>query len=280
MPFSIAVPNKGRLCEDTLELLRRTGIRVVAPDSRLIESLEGGKVNVLFVRAQDIPGYVASGSVDLGVTGKDLVEEQGLPVELLLDLNYGKCRLVLASPQASKGPKIAAGSRVATPFPNLARKYLQKVGAHASIIPVSGATEVTPYIGVADYIIDLVQTGSTLREHNLAAVETILDSWAVLIGNPKSKQSADVLDFVEAVRGVQAASKRRYLMANVHEKDMDRVMKLLPGLSSPTVMKLSREGMYAIHAVVEEGGLNSVLANLKREGASGILVLPIERMVP
>ncbi len=279
MPFSIAVPNKGRLCEDTLELLRRTGIHVVAPDSRLIESLEGGKVNVLFVRAQDIPGYVASGSVDLGVTGRDLVEEQGLPVEMLLDLNYGKCRLVLASPHASKGAKVAAGSRVATPFPNLARRYLQKLGVQAAIIPVSGATEVTPYLGVADYIIDLVQTGSTLREHNLTAVETILDSWAVLIGNSKSKQSVDVLDFVEAVRGVLAAAKRRYLMANVHEKDMERVMKLLPGLSSPTVMKLSREGMYAIHAVVEEGGLNSLLANLKREGASGILILPIERMV-
>jgi len=150
MPFSIAVPNKGRLCEDTLELLRRTGIRVVAPDSRLIESLEGGKVNVLFVRAQDIPGYVASGSVDLGVTGRDLVEEQGLPVEMLLDLNYGKCRLVLASPQASKGSKVAAGSRVATPFPNLARKYLQKLGVQASVIPVSGATEVRDALDLPD----------------------------------------------------------------------------------------------------------------------------------
>jgi ATP phosphoribosyltransferase len=280
MPFSIAVPNKGRLCDETLQLLRRTGLRVTAPDSRLFESFDGGKVNVLFVRAQDIPGYVASGSVDLGVTGRDLVEELGVEVESMLDLGYGRCRLVLARPQAGKGAAIAPGARVATPFPNLTRRFLQKIGVEAQIIPVSGATEITPYLGVADYIVDLVQTGSTLREHNLTAVETILESTAILIANPKSGKLREALDFVEAVRSVLAASKRRYLMANVHEKEIERVTRLLPGLSAPTVMKLSREGMYAIHAVVDESGLNTLLADLKREGASGILILPIERMVP
>lgn len=280
MPFSIAVPNKGRLCEETLQLLRRTGLPVAAPDSRLFESFDGGRVSVLFVRAQDIPGYVASGSVDLGVTGRDLVEELGSAVEPMLDLGYGRCRLVIARPQSAGQGGIERGARIATPFPNLTRRFLQKIGVEAQIIPVSGATEITPYIGVADYIVDLVQTGSTLREHNLVPVQTILESSAMLIANPKSKQLREALDFVEAVRGVLAASKRRYLMANVHEKDIERVTRLLPGLSAPTVMKLSKEGMYAIHAVVEEAGLNTLLADLRREGASGILILPIERMVP
>jgi ATP phosphoribosyltransferase len=147
------------------------------------------------------------------------------------------------------------------------------------VITVSGATEITPLIGVSDFIVDLVQTGSTLRQHNLVELDAILESWAVLVANPTSAGAKEVRDLIHAIKSVIDASQKRYLMANVHEKNLDRITALIPGLAAPTVMKLSREGMYAIHAVIDENKMNDLLASLKEAGASGILVMPIERMV-
>lgn len=281
MAIKIAVPNKGRLFEEALDLLRNSGIRVVRPDNRLVETVNKGLYQVLFVRAQDIPSFVQSGSVDVGITGLDLVEEQGASVEKLLDLNFGHCKLVVACPNAmkiSKAEEIPSGSKVSTPFPNLTRKYFNG-RREMHVIEVSGATEITPMLGVSDFIVDLVQTGSTLRQNNLTQLDVIMDSWAVVIGNKSSAKLGEVRDLVDSIRSVIAASKKRYLMANVHQKGLKRVCSLIPGLSAPTVMKLSRSGMYAIHAVIEEDHINELLAKLKQAGASGILVMPIERMV-
>lgn len=282
MALRIAVPNKGRLAENTVELLRRTGLRIVAPESRLIESVGQGRYHILFVRAQDIPRYVEAGSVDIGITGLDIVEEEGAQVHRLLDLDYGHCRLVVACPQASNVDSVddlPAGARVATPFPNLTARYFKARKREVRIISVTGATEITPYLGVADAIVDLMQTGSTLREHNLRMVDVIMDSWAVVIGNGRRAEDREVRELVDSFKSVIDALRCRYLMANVPSRALSRVTRLVPGLSSPTVMKLAKRGMYAVHAVIDEDRINSIIAELKRLGCSGILIVPIERMV-
>jgi ATP phosphoribosyltransferase len=286
MPLKIAVPNKGRLMEETLELLRDVGVRVPRnTDRTLIATTNGGKYQVLFTRAADIPEYVEIGAADVGVTGLDLVEETECKVEKLLDLKYGHCKLVVAAPDASgitSIAKIPAGSRVATAFPNLSRKYFEKKKKNVTIIPVSGACEITPAIGVAELITDLTATGSTLKQNHLVELDTILSSWSVFIAGPSAKGQIrqDAEDLAHAFDSVENALKKRYMMANIPESKLKTIIKLIPGLTSPTVMSLAEKGMVAVHAVVEEDHINALLPQLKKAGATGILVLPIERMVP
>lgn len=285
-PLKIAVPNKGRLMEETLELLRDVGLRVPRQTDRtLIATTNGGKYQVLFARAADIPEFVELGAADVGVTGLDLIEETGCKVEKLLDLKYGHCKLVVAAPEHSgitSIAKVPAGARVATAFPNLTRKFFEGKKKKVTVVPVSGATEITPAIGVADLITDLTQTGSTLKQNHLVELDTIVQSWAVFIAGPSAKgeirQHAD--DLVHAFDSVENALRKRYLMANIPEKQLTAVVTLIPGLKSPTVMSLAEKGMVAVHAVVDEDHINSLVPQLKKAGASGILVLPIERMVP
>jgi ATP phosphoribosyltransferase len=286
MPLKIAVPNKGRLMEETLELLRDVGVRVPRnTDRTLIATTNGGKYQVLFTRAGDIPEYVEIGAADVGVTGLDLVEETGCKVEKLLDLKYGHCKLVVAAPDASgitSIAKIPAGARVATAFPNLTRKYFDSKKKKVSVVPVSGACEITPAIGVADLITDLTATGSTLKQNHLVELDVILQSWSVFIAGPSAKGQVrqDAEDLAHAFDSVENALRKRYMMANIPESELKAVIKLIPGLKSPTVMSLAEKGMVAVHAVVEEDHINALLPQLKKAGASGILVLPIERMVP
>ena len=286
MPLKIAVPNKGRLMEETLELLRDVGLRVPRQaDRTLIATINGGKYQILFARADDIPEFVELGAADVGVTGIDLIQETGCKVEKLLDLKYGQCKLVVAAPEHSgitSIAKIPAGARVATAFPNLTRKYFDAKKKKVTVVPVSGATEITPSIGVADLITDLTQTGSTLKQNHLVELDTILQSWAAFIAGPSAKgevrQTAE--DLVHAFDSVENALRKRYLMANIPEKRLQLVVKLIPGLKSPTVMSLAEKGMVAVHAVVDEDHINALVPQLKKAGATGILVLPIERMVP
>lgn len=285
MPLKIAVPNKGRLMEETVDLLRSVGIRVPrSADRTLIATTNGGKYQVLFTRAQDIPEFVEIGAADVGITGLDLVEETGCKVEKLLDLKYGMCRLVVAAPDHSEIDSIEnipANARVATAFPNLTRKYFEKKKKKVAIVPVTGATEITPSIGVADVITDLTQTGSTLKQNHLALLDVILDSWAVLISGPGLRsRRQDAEDLAHAFESVENALRKRYLMANIEEKKLKDVIKLIPGLKSPTVMSLAEKGLVAVHAVVDEDAVNALVPALKKAGATGILVLPIERMVP
>jgi ATP phosphoribosyltransferase len=286
MPLKIAVPNKGRLMEETLELLRDVGIRVPRQTDRtLIATTNGGKYQVLFARAADIPEFVELGAADVGVTGLDLIEETGCKVEKLLDLKYGHCKLVVAAPEHSgitSIAKVPAGARVATAFPNLTRKFFKARRKKVIVVPVSGATEITPAIGVADLITDLTQTGSTLKQNHLVELDTIVQSWAVFVAGPsvKGEVRQDAEDLVHAFDSVENALRKRYLMANIPEKKLHDVVKLIPGLKSPTVMSLAEKGMVAVHAVVDEDHINAIVPRLKKAGATGILVLPIERMVP
>jgi ATP phosphoribosyltransferase len=286
MPLKIAVPNKGRLMEDTVDLLRAVGLRVPRQTDRtLIATLNGGRYQVLFTRATDIPEFVEIGAADAGITGLDLVEETGCKVEKLLDLKYGQCKLVVAAPDHSSitaVDDIPAGARVATAFPNLTRRYFEKKKKKVAIVPVSGATEITPSIGVADLITDLTQTGSTLKQNHLSLLDVILDSWAVFVVGRGLKPAArqDAEDLAHAFDSVENALRKRYLMANVERARVEEVVKLIPGLKAPTVMDTADKSLVAVHAVVDEDAINSLVPKLKKAGASGILVLPIERMVP
>jgi ATP phosphoribosyltransferase len=283
MTLKIAVPNKGRLMEETLDLLRAVGLRVPRQvDRTLVATVNGGKYQILFTRAADIPEFVELGAADAGVTGIDLVEETGCKVERLLDLKYGHCNLVVAAPERSgigSIEGIPVGARVATAFPNLTKRYFAKKRKKVTIVPVSGATEITPSIGVADLITDLTQTGSTLKQNHLVLLDTILKSWAVFIVGKKAPRE-DAEDLAHAFDSVENALRKRYLMANVRRDKVAEVVKLIPGLKSPTVMDTAERKLVAVHAVVDEDAVNSLVPKLKRAGASGILVLPIERMVP
>ena len=286
MPLKIAVPNKGRLMEETIDLLRAVGLRVPRQaDRTLIATVNGGRYQVLFARAQDIPEFVEVGAADVGITGLDLVEETGCRVERLLDLKYGHCKLVVAAPESSAVTSVESippGARVATAFPNLTRRYFERLRKAVTIVPVSGATEITPSIGVADLITDLTQTGSTLRQNHLRLLDVLLESWAVYIAGPSAqgpvRQEAE--DLAHAFDSVENALRKRYLMANVERARLEEVVRLIPGLKAPTVLDTADRSTVAVHAVVEEDAITSLVPRLKKAGASGILVLPIERMVP
>jgi ATP phosphoribosyltransferase len=286
MPLRIAIPNKGRLSEDALRLLQAIGLKVRGGGSRtLVASAGGGRYQVLFARAQDIPEFVDIGASDLGITGLDLVAEYGRPVPRLLDLDFGRCRLIAAAPEASpirSLDDLPPNARVATAFPRLAAEFFARRKKKVKVIPVSGAAEITPSIGVADLIVDLMESGSTLRQNHLALIDVVLDSWAVLIGNEgaRRKRKTEVEEFVSAVRSVTEARARRYLMANVPRRSLAKVRALLPGISGPTVMNLlGRPGWVALHAVTGEDRINGLIPALRKLGAEGILVLPIERIV-
>ncbi len=286
MPLKIAIPNKGRLMEETVDLLRAIGLRVPRQNDRtLIATINGGRYQVLFTRAADIPEFVEIGAADVGITGLDLVLETGCKVEKLIDLKYGHCKLVVAAPEHSaitSIDSIPAGSRVATAFPNLTRQYFEKKKRKVAIVPVSGATEITPSIGVADLITDLTQTGSTLKQNHLAILDTVVESWAVFIAGPALPKDVrqDSEDLAHAIDSVENAVNKRYLMANVARAKVAGVVKLIPGLKSPTILDTADQGLVAVHAVVEEDAINALVPKLKKAGATGILILPIERMVP
>ena len=281
-----AIPNKGRLAEDAAGLLRAIGLRIPdANDRKLLVDSGKGRYQVLFASPWDIPRYVQIGAADVGITGLDIVEETGNGVKRLLPLNFGFCRLSLAAPESSEARNargIRDGSTIATSFPNLVRAYFRRLGKDVRIVEVRGAAELTPNIGAADLIADLVETGSTLRMNHLKVLDVILESRAVLVAGPNSleEKGPEIRELVSAIESVVEAESRRYLMANVPVDRLAEIRAFVPGISGPTIMNLiGREDMVAMHVVVREDELNGVIALLKDAGATGILVVPIERMV-
>ena len=287
--LKIAVPNKGRLSEATIELFRKAGMRVeTSADRKLYATALDATVQILFLRAQDIPEFVQDGVAHLGVTGHDIVQETDKVVNEVLDLQMGYCRLVVAVPETAKWPDIKAmpdGARVATSFPRLTRQFFMGLGKEVKIVEVSGATEITPHIGVADLIVDLTSSGSTLAMNNLREVATITHSTARVIANPEAlahpKLGPRLRQVVDSLSSVIAARGKRYLLANVPKDRMGEVRRILPGISGPTLIPIdSHPELAAAHAVVDEDALFEIVHKLKAIGATGILILPIERMVP
>ncbi len=282
----IAVPNKGRLNQSSVRLMNRIGFPVPDSNSRtLIAEFGKGRYQILLARAQDIPEFVEMGVADLGITGLDLVLETEREVERVMDLDYGRCRLVVAVPDESDVSEAGAvknGCTVATAFPRLTKEYFDQMGKSVKIASVTGATEVTPQIGLADVITDLTETGSTLKLNHLKEVGVVLESVAVLIANPKSLETKKgrIGEVTSAIESVIAASRKRYLMANVPKSTLPNLENLIPGVSGPTIMNIiGREDLVAIHAVVSEDAVNGIIAVLKEIGGTGILIMPIERMV-
>jgi ATP phosphoribosyltransferase len=286
--ITIALPNKGRLSEKALGLFERAGLRAEFTSERALVASLGKEFRAIFVRAADIPEFVADGAADAGVTGADLIAESGRDVETLLDLGFGRCRLAVAVPDGCditdlKG--VPAGSRVATTFPRIAARFFEDAGIQVELAHVSGAAEIAPHLGVADIIVDLVSTGSTLRVNGLREVTTVLESTARLIASrgawEDEKRRASLEDLVAALESVLRAERKRYLMANVPRDRLDEVKKVLPGITGPTIIEVSNGGSWvAAHAVVDEDRVYQTIAGLKRLGAEGILVTRIERLMP
>jgi ATP phosphoribosyltransferase len=282
------VPSKGRLSDASLQLLRRAGIRVETGGARrLIAPAWSGRLRVLFVRAEDVPEFVEDGVADVGITGHDLVAESGKRVEELLDLGFGACRLVVAVPKRHGARRLAdldADVTVATSFPNLTRAHFERAGMEPRIVPVSGSTEITPHLGVADVITDLTASGSTLAMNELVEIDEVLASTARLVANGAARKDARkaalIDEVVFALNTVVSAHGKRYLMMDVPADRLEEVRRIVPGIAGPTVMDVAGDpGMKAVHVVVDEETVYEKMRQLKALGAKGILVVPIDRMV-
>ncbi|HKV50976.1 MAG TPA: ATP phosphoribosyltransferase [Gemmatimonadaceae bacterium] len=283
----IALPNKGRLADDARELFRDAGVDVRARDERALTSTLGDLFEAIFVRAQDIPEFVADGAADAGVTGADLVAESDRALDTLADLEFGRCRLVVAATDSSGIRAVDAipnGARVATSFPRLSTRFFATARRTVEIVPVSGAAEIAPHIGIADVIVDLAATGSTLRVNGLHEVETILESSAHMVTARDARRTGcrrALDDLVGALESVLRARGQRYLMANVPRTRLPQVRQVLPGLNGPTVVDIMNSGEHvAVHAVVPASGVYRIVAQLKALDAEGILVTRIERLMP
>jgi ATP phosphoribosyltransferase len=285
----IALPNKGRLAEETRELFEQAGLEIRALSERALTASLGGEFEALFVRAQDIPEFVADGAADAGVTGFDLIAESGRPLDERLDLGFGRCRLVVAVRDDSPVTSVAnlpAETRVATVFPHITREFFAGQGRPVTLVPMSGAVEIAPHLGIADVIVDLTSTGSTLKTNGLRELATIATSSARLIVRPAGQPGrpapeARALDeLVTALSSVLRARGQRYLMANVPRARLDEVKQIVPGINGPTVIDILNGGVYvAVHAVVAAATIYRTIADLKALGAEGILVTRIERLM-
>lgn len=284
----VALPNKGRLSERALDLFEEAGLRPEFRADRALMASLGDDFQAIFVRAADIPEYLADGAAELGVTGADLVAECGKDIEEVLDLGFGRCRLALAVRDESsiqKAADLPPGTRVATSFPRIARRYFESLGIPIEIAGVSGAAEIAPHLGVADVIVDLVSTGSTLRVNGLREVETLLHSSARLVASRTAMSDESLRkaidDLSTALESVLRARAKRYLMANVPRDRLDEVREVIPGLSGPTIVEVLDSGAWvAAHAVVDADQVYQTIARLKELGAEGILVTRIERLMP
>jgi ATP phosphoribosyltransferase len=282
----LAVPNKGRLHDPTVALLERAGLRVEdGADRKLYADTVDPDVSLVFARAADIPEYVADGAADAGITGLDQERESGTGLVDLLDLEFGRCRLVLAAPEDGDvtAPADLAGRTVATEFPRVTRAYFDERDLDPEIVEVTGATELTPHVDMADAIVDITSTGTTLAVNRLAVVDTVLESSVHLFAREETADGEAVGRLVTALSSVIAADGKRYLMMNAPRERLDDVRAVIPGLDGPTVMDVAPaengDERVAVHAVVDEREVYETVAELKRVGATGILVTEIERLV-
>ena len=284
----IAVQKSGRLSERSLDLVRDAGLRVVKGNNDLLYRVENYPIDLLRVRDDDIPTFVADGVCDLGIVGENVLEEgrNGGPVaEVVMPLGFGRCTLKIAVPPTLDyaGPASLDGKRIATSYPRVLRRWLEAQGVSADIVTMRGAVEVAPRLKLAHAICDLVSTGATIEANGLSARDTVLESQAVLIRSPVAPepQLAELLDsIIERMSGVVASQGAKYVMLNAPRAALDQITAILPGAGAPTVMPLSgRDDAVAVHAVCQEAVFWETLEKLKGVGASAILVLPIEKMM-
>lgn len=279
----IAVQSKGRLFEDTMALLSEAGIKVSSSKRTLLVQSSNFPIEVLYLRDDDIPQCVATGVADLGIVGQNEYEERGEDADIIRPLGFSKCRLSLAIPKAEKytGLQWFEGKKIATSYPNILRKFMQKNHVATDIHVITGSVEISPGIGLADGIFDIVSSGSTLVSNNLAEVEVVMQSEALLIGDkhmtPSKREILDELLF--RIEAVKAAEDKKYVMMNVPTDKINDIVAVLPGTKSPTIMPLATEGWSSVHTVIDEKTFWDRISRLKELGAQGILVMPIEKMI-
>lgn len=284
MTLRIAVPNKGRLDEPATEVLRQSGMRFERTLRSLAVPVANLDLELLFVRTEDIPELVSEGIVGMGITGLDLIEEAGLPLEAVLPLGFGRCHLAAAVPANSHVQAVEdlAGCRVATSHPQVTNRFFAAKGVAITTVPLRGSVEVAPRLDVADAVVDLVSSGSTLRVNGLRPVVTLLESQAYLIRSPYLPDQLTSLatQVTTMLSSVIGARSKRYLMMNAPTAAVESIARLIPGLAAPTVVPLAAEGQVAVHSVVDADDLWRLLPALSQVGAGGILVLPIEALIP
>ena len=287
MVVRIAIPNKGRLQGPAIKLLEDAGIGVVDKEERqLFARTKDPDIELVFVRAQDIPSMLEKGAADVGITGYDLVLESGAKVVEIMDLEFGSASMVVAANERSgiKTVKdVKTGARVTTEFPSVAKRYFSGKKLKVEISRVSGAAEITPIVGVADLIVDLTSTGTTLKTHGLRVIDTLFETSARFIANPKSlKENSDKIEEIKtAFESVVRARGKKLLLLNVPAEKLEAIKRIMPGMAGPTVSRVeSAKPMLAVQAVVQAKDVYEVVRKAKKVGARDILVLPIERVLP
>lgn len=279
----IAIQKSGRLSEDSIKLIKECGIKFSNGTGKLKSTASNFPIEFLFLRDDDIPGYVADGVADIGIVGNNVAEEKQKNTVVEKTLGFSKCRLSLALPKSHnyKGIQDFQGVSIATSYPVILGNFLRKNGITADLHEISGSVEIAPSIGLADAVCDIVSSGSTLLSNGLKEVETVFSSEAVLIKNPeiseaKSKILKKLLFRIDAV---QAGKNNKYILLNAPNEAIDSIIDILPGMKSPTVLPLAVSGWSSIHSVIKEDDFWEVIENLKEVGAEGILVVPIEKMI-
>ena len=279
----IAVQSKGRLFDDTMNLLSEADIKVSASKRTLLVQSTNFPIEVLYLRDDDIPQSVASGVADIGIVGENEFVERGENAQIIDRLGFSKCRLRLAIPKKIDytGLKWFDGKKIATSYPNILRNFMKKNGINADIHVITGSVEISPGIGLADGIFDIVSSGSTLISNNLAEVEVVMKSEALLIGNwNMDEQKHQILnEMLFRFEAVRSAQDKKYVMMNAPKDKIDAITEVLPGIKSPTIIPLADENWCSIHTVLDEKRFWEIIGKLKELGAQGILVTPIEKMI-
>ena len=279
----IAVQSKGRLYDETMELLQESGISLGVSKRTLLVQAGNFPVEVLFLRDDDIPQSVAGGVADVGIVGENEFVERQEKADIIKRLGFSRCRLSLAIPKAIdyKGLEWFNGKKIATSYPGILNSFLKEKGIKAETHVITGSVEIAPGIGLADAIFDIVSSGSTLVSNNLREVEVVMQSEALLIGNQDidADKKAILEELLFRFDAVKAAQGKKYIMMNVPDDRMNEVLAELPGIKSPTVMPLATKGWSSVHTVLDEKRFWEIIGRLKAAGAEGILVLPIEKMI-
>jgi ATP phosphoribosyltransferase len=281
--LKIAIQKSGRLSEKSLELISEAGISLANGDRKLISKASNFPIEILFLRDDDIPQYVADGVADIGIVGENVILEKKSRVEIVERLGFGKCRLSLAIPKAVdyKGVNYFNGKKIATSYPVILTDFLKANNINAEIHEISGSVEIAPGIGLADSIFDIVSSGSTLISNGLQEVEVVIKSEAVIVGHPGlSDEKRKILDkLLFRTRSVQKAKCNKYIVLNAPAASVNKITSIIPGMKSPTVVPLAKEGWVSIHSVLKESDFWEIIDKLQECGAEGILVMPIEKMI-
>lgn len=279
----IAIQKSGRLSEESIRLIRECGIKFNNGKGKLRSSSSNFPIDILYLRDDDIPGYVEDNVADIGIVGLNVAKEKERDIDIISKLGFSKCRLSLAIPKDKEyeGLSFFNGKNIATSYPNITKKFLKDNGIAADLHEISGSVEIAPGIGLADAICDIVSSGSTLLTNGLKEVVTVLQSEAVLIGHKdleKSKQ--DILNsLMFRIHAVQNGRNNKYILLNAPNEKISEIIRILPGMKSPTIVPLAMEGWSSLHSVINEDQFWDIIDNLKNAGAEGILVVPIEKMI-